>query len=141
MSKGPKTLLSLHNRRYFLICLKTYTALQKCTPSSTTTSPTPEPTRISCGSRGLPPCPNGTTCINDPATPGCDIKADCPGLCVLLDGPFCGGIASIQCRQEGQVCVDDPRDDCAPPPAVPAGADCGGICVFLDGRSSAPPAS
>jgi hypothetical protein len=36
----------------------------------------------------------------------------------------CAGIAGIACP-EGQVCIDDPADTCAPP----EGADCGGICV------------
>lgn len=89
-----------------------------------------------CGSRGLPPCPKGLTCIDNPDKPGCSTAADCPGLCVKLDGPFCGGIAAFKCprEDEGQRCVDDPRDECSPP----TGADCGGTCVFLDGRSSKP---
>ena len=43
---------------------------------------------------------------------------------VLFVVKFCGGSAGLQCPS-GLVCVDDPRDDCAPP----TGADCGGICV------------
>jgi hypothetical protein len=39
-------------------------------------------------------------------------------------GEFCGGIAGTPCP-EGNVCVDDPRDDCDP---KQGGADCGGIC-------------
>lgn len=39
-------------------------------------------------------------------------------------GSFCGGFAGIQCP-EGQVCVDDPNDDCDP---ENGGADCGGVC-------------
>lgn len=117
---------------------KTYGSPQICpTPTSSTTSVAPTPTAAICGSRGLSPCPDGTTCVNDPRKPDCDIRVDCPGICVKLDGPFCGGIAGFQCPQPEQVCIDDPRDDCAPP----KGADCGGTCVFLDGRSSAPPTS
>lgn len=39
-------------------------------------------------------------------------------------GPFCGGIAGIECPGAG-TCVDDPGDDCDP---NQGGADCGGIC-------------
>lgn len=117
---------------------KTHSSLQICSkPTSSTSSVAPTPTGAICGSRGLPLCPDGTTCVNDPRKPSCDISADCPGICVKLDGPFCGGFAGFPCPQSEQVCIDDPRDDCAPP----TGADCGGTCVFLDGRSSAPPNS
>ena len=37
---------------------------------------------------------------------------------------FCGGIAGFPCP-EGEVCIDDPRDNCDP---TQGGADCGGIC-------------
>lgn len=107
-----------------------------CVKPSTSTITT-RATAAICGGRGLPLCPDGTTCVNDPRKPSCDISADCPGICVKLDGPFCGGFAGFPCPQSEQVCIDDPRDDCAPP----TGADCGGTCVFLDGRSSAPPNS
>jgi hypothetical protein len=40
-------------------------------------------------------------------------------------GKFCGGIAGFPCP-DGQVCVDDPNDDCDP---ENGGADCGGVCV------------
>lgn len=109
-----------------------------CVKQSTTATVTPRATAAICGSRGLPSCPDGTTCVNDPRKPGCDISTDCPGICVTLDGPFCGGFGGFECPQSPeQVCIDDPRDDCAPP----TGADCGGTCVFLDGRSSASPTS
>ena len=39
---------------------------------------------------------------------------------------FCGGIAGFACPRPGQVCVDDPCDDCDP---AQGGADCGGVCV------------
>ncbi|KAK2780922.1 hypothetical protein FQN52_002019 [Onygenales sp. PD_12] len=39
----------------------------------------------------------------------------------------CGGLVSDpDACAEGQVCIDDPRDDCDP---NNGGADCGGICV------------
>lgn len=84
-------------------------------PKLTTSSlpqacPTPAPTtRQACGSLGLPPCPNSQTCINDPSKPNCDIAVDCPGICVGLDGPKCGGFAGLECPN-GKVCVDDPRE-------------------------------
>lgn len=38
---------------------------------------------------------------------------------------FCGGIAGFPCK-EGEICVDDPRDNCDPDRG---GADCPGICI------------
>lgn len=87
--------------------------------------PRPAPEPQACGSRGLPNCPDSQTCINDPLKPDCDIAADCPGICVRLDGPQCGGFAGFPCP-EGKVCVDDPRDDCDP---RHGGADCIGVCI------------
>jgi len=40
-------------------------------------------------------------------------------------GPFCGGIAGIQCPGAGR-CTDNPNDGCDP---QRGGADCGGLCV------------
>ena len=48
--------------------------------------------------------------------------------CVPIMRPhpsFCGGIASLPCRDGGR-CVDDPGDDCDP---SRGGRDCGGVCV------------
>lgn len=39
--------------------------------------------------------------------------------------PMCGGFAGIACPK-GQICKDDPTDDCDP---AKGGRDCGGICV------------
>ncbi|KAF7507109.1 hypothetical protein GJ744_010922 [Endocarpon pusillum] len=78
-----------------------------------------------CGSRGLAPCPPSQTCINDPSKPNCDIAVDCPGICVHLKGPSCGGFAGLHCPR-GKVCVDDPRDSCDP---RQGGADCIGTCI------------
>jgi eight-cysteine-cluster-containing protein len=43
--------------------------------------------------------------------------------------PACGGFAGLPCP-DGQICVDDPADDCDP---ANGGADCGGICTPDDG--------
>ena len=40
-------------------------------------------------------------------------------------GKMCGGIAALPCS-EGEVCIDDPSDNCDP---KAGGADCSGICV------------
>jgi len=48
------------------------------------------------------------------------------------EGTFCGGIAGIGCP-EGEICTDDPSDDCDP---NQGGADCGGICVPSAASSS-----
>ncbi|MBL4688478.1 MAG: hypothetical protein JKY37_28070 [Nannocystaceae bacterium] len=55
------------------------------------------------------------------------------GTGVVDDGPcappppgsFCGGIAGLPCL-DGQVCEDDPNDNCDP---AQGGADCAGVCV------------
>jgi hypothetical protein len=83
--------------------LTTSPLAQHCPPEP------PKPTHQTCGSRGLPPCPYSQTCINDPSKPDCDIRADCPGFCVNLDGPKCGGLKGLKCSP-GKVCVDDPRE-------------------------------
>lgn len=104
---------------------------QPC-PSSTTTS-APKATPTLCGSRGLAPCAPKQSCIADPNNLGCSLIADCPGFCVVLNGPACGGFAGLKCPQADQVCVDDPRDSCG----GSGSADCIGVCVRLDGSSSA----
>ena len=68
------------------------------TPS--TTSATSSPTPTLCGSRSMPPCDAPYTCIADPNNLGCSLIADCPGLCVRLDGQTCGGFANLQCPAE-----------------------------------------
>ena len=98
----------------------------KFTPTSTST-PTPTPTI--CGSRGLPPCAAGQTCVPNPKTPNCDPRADCPGICAVSDGSFCGGIGGFPCPLAGQTCIDNPNDSCDP---NKGGRDCSGICAFLD---------
>jgi len=44
-------------------------------------------------------------------------------------GGACGGFTGKRCEDARQVCIDNPRDDYAPP----TGADCRGVCVILDG--------
>ena len=69
----------------------------KC-PTATKTTATPSPTPTLCGSRSMPPCPDGRqTCIADPSNLKCSLIADCAGLCVILDGQKCGGIAGLGC--------------------------------------------
>ncbi|KAL8846871.1 MAG: hypothetical protein Q9221_008070 [Calogaya cf. arnoldii] len=104
----------------------------KCpAPTATSTQP-PGPTHTLCGSRGLAPCGPGQTCVADPNNLKCSLIADCPGFCVQLNGPICGGFAGFQCPEKDQVCIDDPRDGCG----GPGDADCIGTCVRLDGSSS-----
>lgn len=108
------------------------THTQQPCPSATTTAP-PTATPTLCGSRGIGLCSNKQYCIADPNNLGCSLIADCPGICVVLNGPACGGFGGFPCPAADQVCVDDPRDDCG----GTGTADCGGICVRLDGSSSA----
>ncbi|XPS94112.1 hypothetical protein M3J09_003437 [Ascochyta lentis] len=70
-------------------------------------------------------CPSGYTCINDPYKSGCGLECDGTGICVKEK--LCGGFAGFKCDGQGQVCVDDPRDECSP---ATGGADCGGLCVW-----------
>jgi eight-cysteine-cluster-containing protein len=55
-----------------------------------------------------------------------DSEEACLLACVAPPEPaFCGGFAGIPCPA-GEICIDDPTDDCDP---AAGGADCGGICV------------
>ncbi|MCI0562334.1 MAG: Kazal-type serine protease inhibitor family protein [Nitrososphaera sp.] len=49
------------------------------------------------------------------------------GECAPAKPIECGGIQGLPCP-DGQVCVDDPKDDCDP---EKGGADCSGICINL----------
>jgi hypothetical protein len=75
-----------------------------------------------CGFK-IAPCPSGQICKK--TDPTCDRGENCAGICVPAP-VFCGGIAGIPCREKGQICVDDPTDDCDP---ANGGADCAGMCV------------
>jgi hypothetical protein len=61
---------------------------------------------------------------SQPGEPGPDSVADAASPDAGVRGRFCGGIAGFQCPA-GQVCVDNPNDDCDP---AHGGADCGGVC-------------
>lgn len=98
------------------------------TPKPTSTKP-PQPinTHKVCGGfrSGYQSCDEGDVCIVDPYTPGCGPPCDGLGICVK--DKLCGGFAGFACQEEGQVCHDDPRDDCDP---KKGGADCGGLCIW-----------
>lgn len=69
---------------------------------------------------------HGTGCQTPTPTPiaGCCLPGE---FCIPELPPCerCGGLAGIACPA-GQVCVDDPSDNCAPP----NGADCPGACIY-----------
>lgn len=67
---------------------------------------------------------NGQTFPNACVAAAAGVAVRAEGACAP-SGPFCGGIAGIDCPGEGR-CVDDPSDDCDP---KNGGADCGGICT------------
>ena len=71
---------------------------------------------IACGGHTLNPhqCPPRYVCE------GKQMAYDAPGSCTKR----CGGIAGFQC-DSGDICVDDPNDDCDP---NNGGADCMGVC-------------
>ena len=54
------------------------------------------------------------------------------GTSVLVDDrpATCGGFLGAACPEAGQICVDDPCDDCDP---AKGGSDCQGICMTPDG--------
>ncbi len=76
------------------------------------------------------------TCEADASTNPCALVLCAPDTtCEVVDGdavctpvapsgPFCGGIAGIECPGAGS-CVDDASDGCDP---ERGGADCGGVC-------------
>jgi hypothetical protein len=123
------------------------TACQICPPktpstlstSTTTITPIPLPTPVHppkgsptnqiCGggrASAVLDCPVGQVCITDPFQPGsCGPACDQLGICV--GEKLCGGFAGFKCDNPGQVCVDDPRDDCDP---LNGGSDCGGLCAW-----------
>jgi len=86
-----------------------------------TTSDTPTPTHVACGTRLGSQCPDGQICVDDPNS--CSMAVDCAGICITP--VFCGGFGNIACPK-GQQWIDDPRDDCDP---FAGGADCGGVCA------------
>ncbi|KZM19669.1 hypothetical protein ST47_g8952 [Ascochyta rabiei] len=108
-------------------------AFGSCSRPTKPTKPIPTPTPTSdrkvqiCGGgrANTNLCPTGYTCINDPYKSGCGLECDGTGICVKEK--LCGGFAGFKCDGTGQVCVDDPRDDCSP---ATGGADCGGLCVW-----------
>jgi hypothetical protein len=65
-------------------------------------------------------CVTGTTCEVVQGEAVCTPQEPAPE-----PGPFCGGIAAIECPGSGS-CVDAPGDGCDPDNG---GADCGGVCV------------
>ncbi|KAF1841546.1 uncharacterized protein K460DRAFT_318636 [Cucurbitaria berberidis CBS 394.84] len=97
-------------------------------PSPTKSSP-PKPTnthKVCGGGRAnFQTCDGDDICITDPYTPGCGPACDGLGICVK--DKMCGGFAGFACGEKGQVCHDDPRDDCDP---KNGGADCGGLCIW-----------
>ncbi|CBX94700.1 hypothetical protein IAQ61_009382, partial [Plenodomus lingam] len=94
------------------------------TSSTPTTLPKPINTHKICGGgrANILLCDPGETCITDPYTGGCGPACDALGICVK--DKMCGGFTGLACDEEGQVCHDDPRDDCDP---LNGGSDCGGF--------------
>ena len=82
--------------------------------------------RQRCGTPSYPKCPIGSSCIPNPGI-HCQPLQPCPGHCsVPIYGEKCGGILGTPCETSGEICVDDPRDDCDP---KKGGDDCIGVCV------------
>ena len=67
---------------------------------------------------------DGRTYGNSCEAAGAGVSIDHPGECETASPQGCGGIAAFPCP-EGQICADDPNDNCDPDEG---GADCPGIC-------------
>lgn len=99
-----------------------------------------------CGGSTKVPCPSGFTCKSVNGLTSFCVRESQPAPSTTLatitatatatPTPtyiFCGGFAGKKCPNPDQICVDDPRDSCAPP----FGADCGGVCVTKTGEQCA----
>jgi hypothetical protein len=94
------------------------------TVSNTASTSKAIPTHKPCGGN-YGKCGSGEVCIEDPYKEEGEYGCDQPDICV--ENKLCGGFANFPCDVEGQICEDDPRDDCDP---ENFGADCGGLCVW-----------
>ena len=107
---------------------RTLATSTKKTPKPTPTPTKPaKPTHSTCGGgrAGSLSCSPGYTCVDDPYSQGCGLACDGLGICV--EDKMCGGFPGFPCQVKGQVCNDDPRDECDP---KNGGADCGGLCMW-----------
>lgn len=96
--------------RWFVLIL-----LVACSHQAATVSPSPAESA---------PVERAPSAPSQPDAPKPDSVADPASSDAGARGRFCGGIAGFQCPA-GQVCVDNPDDDCDP---AHGGADCGGVC-------------
>lgn len=72
---------------------------------------------------------DGKTYGNACTAAAAGVSVDHEGECKSATPVACGGIAGLKCP-DGQVCADDPADNCDP---AKGGADCAGICQSAGG--------
>jgi Potato inhibitor I family len=84
-----------------------------------------------CGGRSKIVCESGETCFTHSEPVLCIGDDGTTSNCLDVCQKVCGGLIGTQC-DTGYVCVDDPRDECAPP----TGADCIGICSVPEPAST-----
>ena len=86
---------------------------------------------------GTPKCTKDQTCVKDPNTKQDKKKDKTHAMCVVLDGPKCGGFTRAMCggllgSDIELSCVQNPKNVCGD--ANLNAGDCEGICVKRNGK-------
>jgi hypothetical protein len=84
----------------------------------------------SCGGRTVSgqsrDCPGGTSCVNNPSRPDCDLAADCPGVCLsVYNFTHCSTLSGEGCP-DGYACTFNTAYPCR---EIEDAFDCIGYCA------------